>query len=39
MPVGLQALRKYLELAPNGGHAVDVKEMLAMIAGGSAKPK
>jgi tetratricopeptide (TPR) repeat protein len=38
-PACLQALRKYLALAPNGGHAADVKEMLAAIAGGAAAPK
>lgn len=30
----IQALRKYLALTPNGPHAADVKQMLAMIAGG-----
>jgi tetratricopeptide (TPR) repeat protein len=34
-PAALQALQKYLALAPNGGHAADVKEMLAAAAGGS----
>jgi len=33
MPQGTTALlRKYLELAPDGGHAADVKAMLAMLA-------
>jgi tetratricopeptide (TPR) repeat protein len=33
-PGAVQALRKYLELAPTGGHASDVKQMLEFIAGG-----
>ena len=33
VPAGaIQALQKYLALAPNGGHAVEVKEMLAAVA-------
>jgi tetratricopeptide (TPR) repeat protein len=33
-PAGtLEALNKYLELAPDGAHAADVKQMLAMIPG------
>jgi tetratricopeptide (TPR) repeat protein len=29
--VAVQALQKYLALAPNGGHAADVKQMLAAV--------
>ena len=32
-PGTLEALNKYLELAPDGAHAADVKQMLAMIPG------
>jgi hypothetical protein len=31
-PGTTQALHKYLELAPNGAHAVDVKAMLDFLA-------
>jgi tetratricopeptide (TPR) repeat protein len=32
-PGTLEALNKYLELAPDGAHAADVKQMLAMLLG------
>jgi len=34
--MGFTSLNPSYGLAPNGGHAADVKEMLSMIAGGAA---